>query len=352
MSSDSQVDVHGAEGGSSPKLATFPVWLDPTLSPEEAAGRLVELCPQDVQRLARHEGHQGSMNGDTPGLEGFLWAFWGDMFKFAMEDSSNHDRLIRILTALKARQGKEDYAVDWRIWGDEFEWAELPLCWATGRELMNGPSPVITVEDESGPYEQRLDATHNPEWLGTLLGDPPAPDASPEVRACAAARTEWLNLNTFMARLWARGVNPDSGVFYGISTMAMQLETHSLPPRAPKPRPTHPQLMELDVEVAAVWVREAGREMYRCREVLGPKGNPDWPSNRGAPGSSGGTWDGVDGYHPDRWKLWKSIFEKIGRSGGRRNMVDAANAAVKAMDEVEREAEAPEQSTSKAPTQL
>ena len=59
------------------------------------------------------------MNGDTPGLEGFLWAFWGDMFKFAMEDTSNHDRLIRILAALKARQGKEDYAANWRIWGDD-----------------------------------------------------------------------------------------------------------------------------------------------------------------------------------------------------------------------------------------
>lgn len=167
--------------------------------------------------------------------------------------------------------------------------------------------------------DRRFVSTDDPECIAALSGDPPI-DSVPS-RAGARARRNWLNLNAFLARLWALDVWENA--FLGISTMRMSLEPHSMPVYVGDPGCSGPSV-ELDLEVAAVWIRIAGKRMFECREIMGPKGNPDWPSNYGCPGGSGGTWDGVDGYHPDRWQHWKGIFHSISQGHWRRSVIDAA----------------------------
>ncbi len=174
-----------------------------------------------------------------------------------------------------------------------------------------------------GPFTFDEDGRHistdNPECMAALSGDPPVDSVASRVGA--RARLNWLNMNAFLARLWALDVWENA--FWGIATMRMSLEPHSMPVYVHTPGISRPSV-DLQIEEAAVWICVAGKRMFECREILGPKGNPDWPSNRGSPGSSGGTWDGVDGYHPDRWQHWKDIFRKISQGQWRSNVIDAA----------------------------
>ncbi|KAJ8480927.1 hypothetical protein ONZ51_g6339 [Trametes cubensis] len=296
---------------------------NPTLSPEEVANTITSLCREVVKATPPSEEANGG--DDTPGLEGFLWDIWNAVVTIAEEDTSSHDRLAAILPAIKAK-GKSG-CEGWRIWGNDFDWANLPVYGPAVRESMNGPSPA--TENQWIDYHDSSQS----ECRAALAGDPPTD--SPASRAGAAARKRWLNLNAFLARLWALGVMDCT--MYGISTMRMELEPYSLPPEKRPPTEAY-GIQEIEVENAAIWVRIAGKRMFECREILGPKGNPNWDPQYGAAGSSGGTWEGVDGYHPERWALWKSIFGKIANEGGRQNMVDAAKVAVVAMEQIEREA--------------
>ncbi|KAI9056909.1 hypothetical protein FKP32DRAFT_1422711 [Trametes sanguinea] len=276
---------------------------DPSLSPDEVANLFLALCRKAVEEASRKD-ESSSRDGDTPGLELFLWD-------------------LCILKAIMAK-GKEGFE-GWRIWSEDFDWANLPLFGPTVRECHNGPD----LQDEEGRI---LNSPYPPEVLATLAGDPPTD--SPLARSAARARTEWLNMNVFIARIWMLDIMDWST--YAIATMRMELEPYSLPPERRQSDETFlPQ--ELNVENAAVWVRIAGKKMYESREILGPKGNAGWNPDRGAPGSSGGAWDGVDGYHPDRWAHWKDIFKSISEGEGRENMVDAAKAALEAMEQVEHE---------------
>ncbi|KAI8999024.1 hypothetical protein BD414DRAFT_142013 [Trametes punicea] len=294
---------------------------DPTVSPANVASLVVALCRKATEEAVSEPSLYGA--DDTPGLELFLWAVWYGLLDIAMEDPSSHDRLADILSAIKAK-GKEGCEA-LHIWGYDMDWAQLTLFGAALREYMNGPSVL-------GGSSYGFAPPYPAEVVAALAGDPPTD--SPLSRAAAAARVHWLNLNAFVARLWELDVV--EAAFYGIGTMRMELEPYSLPPeRRPPSETCNPQ--ELDVENAAVWVRIAGRRMFECREIMGPKGNPDWDRQRGAPGSSGGTWDGVDGYHPDRWAHWKATFKQISEREGRENMIEAAQAAVEAMEQVERD---------------
>lgn len=293
---------------------------DSTLSPEQTADRIVSLCRTAVRESP--ETSRGDDDTDTPGLEMFLWQAWGALITLAEEDSSYHDRLASILFEIKSR-GRED----WTLWDTPFDWANLPVFGLCARENMNGASCLLrhtklTFIVTSGPQpdgQNRRTVARDPEYLAALSGGPPVDSAAS--RAGAHARLKWLNMNAFLARLWVLDVWDCA--FYGISTMRMSLEPHSLPSDSSQSHVGQPSV-ELDFEVAALWVRVAGKRMFECREILGPKGNPDWPPNRGCPGGSGGTWDGVDGYHPERWQHWKTIFRDISQGQWRRNVIDAA----------------------------
>ncbi|CDO68860.1 hypothetical protein BN946_scf185000.g3 [Trametes cinnabarina] len=315
---------------------------DRFISPEDVAS-LVVVLSRNVIAAAPPNQH-GSFQDDTPGLEGFLWSLWYRLIVIADDDPSMHDRLGYILAAImvKGKDGREG----WRIWGNDFDWANLPIFWPALRECMNGlliflfkfipdlltvtlASAGPSVVDDNGkhlyqPYPSDVEVA--------LSGDPPTDSA--RSRRAAQERTAWLNRNAFVARLWVLGVADMA--FYGISTMRMELEPYSLS----LDRRTLSEsygTKELDIENSATYIRIAGKQMYECRDILGPKGNPGWPSNAGAPGSSGGAWDGVDGYHPERWALWKAILKDISQREGRKNMIEAAKAAVVAMEKVEHE---------------
>ncbi|OJT12227.1 hypothetical protein TRAPUB_11215 [Trametes pubescens] len=289
---------------------------DSTLSPEQAADCIVSQCRAAVRDTPQSARQADST--DTPGLEGFLCQVWGSLITLAEEDSSCHDRLAYILSELRSR-GQED----WNIWRSPFDWANLPVFGMSAREYLNGPDAF----DEDGRYV----STDDPDCIAALSGDPPVDSVAS--RAGARARLNWLNMNAFLARLWALDVWENA--FWAIATMRTSLEPHSMPVYVYR---TSRPSVDLQIEEAAVWIRVAGKRMFECREILGPKGNPDWPSHRGSPGSSGGTWDGVDGYHPDRWQHWKDIFRKISQGHWRSNVINAAKAAIEAMEQIERDA--------------
>lgn len=173
----------------------------------------------------------------------------------------------------------------------------------------------------------RLDLT-TPKAHVLLAGDAPTDDDT-ETRGLVTARAHWLNTNTFLARLWALDVQDEA--FFGIACMRMGLEPLTLSstrePTSVQGTTDEPQ--ELEIEVAATWLRIAGAKMYACREIMGPNGNSDWEMDRGCPGGSGGTWGGVDGYHPNRWNHWKGILREVAMGRWRSNVIEAAQVSVR-----------------------
>lgn len=163
-----------------------------------------------------------------------------------------------------------------------------------------------------------------PEAQGLLAGDTPTDDG-PKTRDLVNARQQWLNMNAFLARLWALDVADEA--FFGLTAMTWGLEPLTLTStRGPTPRDSYhrDEPQELLIEVASIWLRVAGGRMYACREIMGPNGDPNWDARQGRPGRSGGTWDGVDGFHPDRWEHWKGILREVAEGNWRRNVIEAA----------------------------
>ncbi|KAI0692984.1 hypothetical protein C8T65DRAFT_70534 [Cerioporus squamosus] len=300
---------------------------DQSLSPDDAATKVVEQCNQCV---ANSSGNSADVTqeGDTPGLEAFLWSFWTRFLEIAKDDASMHGRLAHTLAALKAKDSQG--CGGWLIWGEPAAWGKLSLFGPVSREEMNGPNPFLEGQgflDKSTPRARAV-----------LCGDLPAND--PVERKFAQSRKEWLNINAFLAKIWALDIVDEH--FYGLSTMCMCLEPLSVRstkgPSEGVESGGHDDPQELEIEVAAIWVKIAGAKMYSCREILGPKGNPNWRENHGCPGGSGGTWDGVDGYHPDRWAHWKQIFSEVAQGNWRKNVTEAAQTAAEAMQKFERDA--------------
>ncbi len=318
---------------------------DHLLSPEETATTVVAQCNQCI---ASSTGNADvTQEGDTPGLEGFLWSLWSGFLNIAEDDASMHDRLARILTALKT---KDSQGCDgWIIWGEGSHWGELCLFGPVSREGMNGALALCLKYRRSGRRKASLNSRlplissvgpdaflqgegfldkSTPRAHAVLCGDLPTKD--PVERMFSQSRKEWLNINAFLAKLWALDIVDEH--FFGITTMRMLLEPLSVQStKGPTVDVDRDDPQELQIEVAAIWIKIAGAKMYRCRKILGPKGNPDWKANQGAPGASGGTWDGADGYHPDRWAHWKQIFSEVAQGNWRKNVTEAAQASVSQM---------------------
>ncbi|KAI0747625.1 hypothetical protein C8Q80DRAFT_687522 [Daedaleopsis nitida] len=297
---------------------------DSTISPHAVSSTILKECRKAVD--AAPEGRKVDRDGDTPGLSSFLWSFWSNYFSLIKDDNSSHERFLQILIALKRQ--KSSGCQGWQIWGEGMDWSDLPLFGPVSREEFNGPFPRTK--------DGRELSFSNPQGRDILAGASSLDD--PDSRAYASIRTGWLNLNTFLARVWALDIQDES--LFAMFLMRDNIETLTLTSTT-EPMPvsdgneSEPQ--ELKIEAAAAWIRYAGARMFACREIMGPKGNPDWPASHGHPGASGGTWDGVDGYHSDRWAHWKGIFADIADGKWRKNVREAAQAAVEAMNEFERE---------------
>ena len=321
--------------------AAFATIEDLTLSPQQVADGVVKWAKQSIGPDPTRGNFTPDDEEDGEWLGALLWSLWDKMLELAQEDEAIHDRIAHILAALQAK-GSEG-CEGWRVDGRETNWSELPFFGIASREEMNGassscrpPTHVLApqrllavpfVGPQPGVEGMGFIDITAPKAQALLAGDTPTDD-EPYTREMVRCRKVWLNTNAFLARLWALAVW--DGAFFGIATMRMHLEPLTLSSTS-GPTATvglwrngtdHPE--ELQIEVAALWLRIAGAQMYTCREIMGPKGNPDWQANRGCPGGSGGTWDGVDGYHPDRWKHWKGILQEVAKGSWRRSVIDAA----------------------------
>ncbi|KAI0637409.1 hypothetical protein C8Q77DRAFT_566404 [Trametes polyzona] len=299
---------------------------DRSLSVKALVFKIVVQCRRAVQ-LATADTETGERqvdtNGDTPGLEGYLWDVWYALGDVTKKDPSRHEFLADVLSAFK-RQGNEDG--EWQVWRRPFDWANLPIWGATVAETMH--HVTLGVCDDEG---QPLGELNEDVAQSVLSGDPPSEDTV-ETRALLRQRTEWLNYNAFRARLWALGVENDS--HWAMVMVSRELEPLSRPEeqwRAQSDYPRYPR--ELRLETALTWLRIAGAQMFVCRET--------WPKDTliiTSPGRSYGTWRGVHGYHPARWLHWKNILKAVlrGEKGEwRPNVIEAARSAVEAMDRVE-----------------
>ncbi|KAI0648293.1 hypothetical protein C8Q79DRAFT_1008635 [Trametes meyenii] len=310
---------------STPSNVAREALLDTSISPEDVARKIVTACREAVEAAqSTHASH--SYEVDTDGLEGFLWSIWDRVVATAEQDLSSHDRLVAILIAVRATGaiGCEG----WQVWGKPFRWVDLPIL---GASIAESEHCGLCSTDETGTAILSSDESRG---VPFLVGDPPTESA--ESQGWARARSRWLNLNTFTARLWLSAIMDRSQ--WALLCQAKWLELYALPPdsRLAAGSSLPP---ELGMETAAIWLRLAGRLMYTCREIFGPRGNPEWDEDRrGLPGRTAGRWDGVDGYHPDRWLHWRGILQDIANGHEYRpTMAEAAKTALEAMDEVERQ---------------
>ncbi|KAI0831764.1 hypothetical protein BC628DRAFT_1311072 [Trametes gibbosa] len=309
---------------------------DKTLSPHAVAFKIVIQCRRTAQ-LAECDATISGLASvaypdDTPGIQEFLESVWVTLLDIASEDPSSHLRLAEIIAEVQA-SGKEE-ADAWFLWHKPFDWADLPMWGLTNAEMMHWAT-LTPVDDE----RQVLRETDDALATSILSGDTPAEDTV-ETRAWARGRKHWLNYNAFRAKLYALGVYEDT--HWPIVLVRDYIEPLSLPEEVWRAYelgiPTYPH--ELGMETAMTWLRVAGAQIFACDKIFGPKGNrTGWnPRTLGAPGISGGTWNGVDGYHPDRWRHWKDILKAIvkGEKGAwRPNVIEAAKLTVEAMDKVE-----------------
>ncbi|KAL1661821.1 hypothetical protein GGF50DRAFT_60289 [Schizophyllum commune] len=297
---------------------------DLALSTSGAAARIEELCVYRVEEAKATSTDAPASEGDahdTPGLESFLYELWSEVVKMAQEDDMYHARLLEILAELKKTENAELKKTEsnWRVWGAPAGLSELSTFGAVARDAFEAPKVEI-----NGKFIRTTPGD------ASLLASDATDAADARTLAFTAARQRFLRLHLFLAHVWAAGLWPCADL--ALWTMRDALEyapDHSSYRRVPR---------ALKVEAAAQWAVHAGKVMYECKEIMGPKGNADWPANAGAPGRGGDKWDGVDGYDAARWTLWREEFERIAEEEGEReNVRRAAVEAVEAMRRVEEE---------------
>ncbi|QRV74761.1 hypothetical protein RhiJN_02776 [Ceratobasidium sp. AG-Ba] len=307
------------------KLAsTFSDLLGPqsSLSPEKAAEQIVAIAkayvdehsndPVDPNAVRRNSGPKR----DTPGAETFFWSLWECLVEAISEWNSEatfRHNLGQAIALVKALQAQPDEP-KWTIWGEDTSIKALPLVGPSLREANNGPLAYLGPDD---------DALARPEVQNALAGAPPATLVKDEnIDLAVLRRKNWLAFQGFMAKLWAEA-GLESFAVCSIWAVRDGLEDW---PAAPPPifdqteseeeRPVGeetPAYRVLLAEGAAMWFVFAAPQMYACTEIWGPNGNPDWPSNKGAPGRGGERWQGVDGMDKEkqRWALWREVLKDV-----------------------------------------
>lgn len=81
--------------------------------------------------------------------------------------------------------------------------------------------------------------------------------------------------------------------------------------------PTSVEKLPVKVEVAAVWIKYAGRKLYgRDEQVYGTQGGPLWRLNKKEAQRLGRQYKGTQGLCSERWALWKARFGEIAECEG------------------------------------
>ena len=273
--------------------------------------------------VSDHSGHTaGSIprrnsepKRDTPGVETFFWSLWEFLFRdIGMWEAGEvrnmrKDRAVAFIKEIHSRPKGE---VVWTVWGDDVDFASLPLLGPSIREANNGPFYY------TGPSDAEM---VRPEVQNALATATEIESTDEVVLLAAKRRKEWLGLQGLIARLLGE-VGLDEFTVYGIWAARDGLEDWPEDPPAIITEPPTGELpfgedtaayRALMVEGAAMWLRHAAPELYACTEIWGPNGNPNWKPNQGAPGRGGERWDGVDGMDQEkkRWGLWKDVLGKV-----------------------------------------
>ncbi|EKM54441.1 uncharacterized protein PHACADRAFT_258288 [Phanerochaete carnosa HHB-10118-sp] len=298
----------------------------------EVADRIVAAVKDGLKDIVGEQEPFHDPNTTPACLEGVLWFLWGTYRRTAAwEEPRLQERIVDVLRELKTH-GKAGFE-GMKIWGHDMNWNNLPVFGLDARESLDVLVGYLPGSDRVAPLDLREPVP--PVGLRILSGAIPE-DPDPSNQLYVSARAVWLETRRYLMRVWVAGVYDFE--IYGIWFMREGLEDLDLADLEWK---THtasaPPVLAL--EGASVCVQTAGEKMYRSNLVEGPNGNPNWNSNFGTAGRGGKRWTGVDGYHPDRWRLWKSVFQEYADAHGMKgiwpNAVEAAKTAIAVMEKIE-----------------
>ncbi|KAE8377978.1 hypothetical protein BDV26DRAFT_262487 [Aspergillus bertholletiae] len=211
-------------------------------------------------------------DSDVDGLENLLWQLWTITINVAKQiscDSPAQGRLVELVKALT-----EIPPVTIQIWGNDSKlWVDLPLLGPQMREAWN------------------------------LL--PTGNEAEEKVK-------EWINLNSFVARLLSLGLAPWNNL--AVWALRDALEEESSGRKA-----------DCDIAVAGEWFKHGGAFLRQQTLVA---------ENQEERIMAGGSlYQGPAKLCPERWNFWKGRLSKISDQGGEAGQV--ASTAKTAMEQWE-----------------
>ncbi|PLN85829.1 hypothetical protein BDW42DRAFT_190591 [Aspergillus taichungensis] len=250
-------------------------------SPSETETRLFTLLSDYVQSTSIpaatvaqsiHELGQtpiSSSHNDGPSVESFLWETWAVFIDLAKQLPSNGlDRLVDVLQALTA----------------------IPVSTVT---VWESKSKVWTDFPILGPSMREA-------WINT---------DSPE-----ETRTEWVNLNSFAARLLAS--LSVTWVNFAVWTMRDALEN----------RGDDKDISTMHVDAATEWVLHAGKELVGCATSTN--------QNEERALAGGKLYHGPAKMCAERWDFWKKRFGEVAEAPGDDRVKAKAKKAQEAMEAI------------------
>lgn len=118
--------------------------------------------------------------------------------------------------------------------------------------------------------------------------------------------TQWVNLNSFVARLFAAQLGFGH---FGIPELRVALEDEH---RAA----TDTSLIDCKVRVACEWILRAGRQLLRESLLNSKPAVPPSPHNAADPYCCGPLFHGPRGLSIERWGFWKRRLGKLRQDVG------------------------------------
>ncbi|KAJ1307214.1 hypothetical protein OPQ81_001329 [Rhizoctonia solani] len=263
------------------------------------------------------EQNDTGMKRDSPGVETFFWHLWSRTLNDLGRCEADHNQetnedVDRCIAFFRAVQEIPKGKYVWTIWGQDTDIRSLPLLGPVVRDSNNG------LFYYTGPSDEEMT---RPEVQNTLAGAGTSGHSDESVTICLQRRKQWLGLQALIAKLLSN-MGFEEYALHGIWAARDGLEDWPADPPTiitEQPSGEVPSgedtagYRALMVEGAATWLRIAAPQLYKCTEIWGPNGNPEWKSNAGAPGRGGTRWKGVDGMDPEkkRWALWKDVLREV-----------------------------------------
>ncbi|CAE6342639.1 unnamed protein product [Rhizoctonia solani] len=281
-------------------------------------------CSQPTAQAAQgtdEEKDEGdSYHGNsTPGVPQFFSTLWEAVIerihRSPVEEQARDEYITRLVDFVgKIKHNSHPEGNEWSIMGEKCDWKDLPLLGQTIRDHYNEPIDTMDFEPSSVLSQDSQAAV-----AGASQLEPQqlrSEGSESDIIHLAKSRHQWLSLQSFISRLW-RDCGCDSYALYAIWALRSGLEDWPESPPAYGSKcntlEESPAYLAFQVEAAAIWIYNTAPLMYKCTEIWGPKGDPDWSRKAGAPGRGGRRWDGVDGYDREhkRWQLWKDVLNEV-----------------------------------------